>query len=198
MKPRLLLAALLLPILASAVEINFTSPAFESGVNSGNTALTTGFTFALGSFGEFTPTNSNTVAWDASFTLLDSVFWDDTFTQFSGTATLATNTDPFATTTQAYIWGYDAISGVADEWILFTNPGWLFPSSADFLPTGWDISDAGTTTIVGELADHLGATPYLQTASVSAVPEPGTTALVIALAMAGVVGHRIRRRRTAT
>ena len=187
---------------ASAVEINYTSPAFENGVTSdGTTPLTSGFTFSLGSFGNFTPTASNTSQWLANFTSLGSIAWDDTFTQYSNTVTLSSNSAPFGTSTQAFVWGYNMTSGSSEQWVLLTNQNWTFPASTNLLPTQWDASDAGTYAVVGTVASSLGANVYLQTQAIGAtpVPEPATVAALLGLAAAGIVlvRRRVARRQAA-
>src|SRR5688572_1749577 len=103
---------------AGAVEVNFTSAAFEIGKTSTDAVLTSGFTFSLGSFGGFAPTSGNTSLWLGNFTSIGSTNWDETFTQFSGTATLSNNLAPFATNTQAYVWGYNFNTiSAGSEWV---------------------------------------------------------------------------------
>ena len=178
----------------SAVEINYTSPAFEIGNTSTGSVFTSGFTFSLGSFGGFLPTSDNTSQWLTNFTSLSTTNWDETFTQFSSTATLSSNAMPFGTSTLAYVWGYNftEITG-SPEWILLTNSTWNFPTSSNLLPVSWDVSDAGTFAIVGSFAVSLGADPYLQTAAVGAIPEPSTAAAFAGFAALGLAFWRRRR-----
>ncbi|MFA5263839.1 MAG: PEP-CTERM sorting domain-containing protein [Opitutaceae bacterium] len=192
--PRLLVILTLAISSLSAVEINYTSPAFEIGKTSTGDPLTNGFTFELGSFSVFTPTAGNLAQWHANFTVLGTTNWDESFTQFSNTATLSSNAAPFGTSTQSFIWGYNFDTpSSSTEWILFTNPSWIFPASATVLPVSWDISDAGTIAIIGSLAGSLGADPYLQTAAVTAVPEPSAYAALIGLTAFGFAWTRRRR-----
>ena len=61
----------------------------------------------------------------------------------------------------------------------------------------WTSSDVGTYAAIGTLTNGAGtgvADPYLQTASLSAVPEPSSYALLAGMAC---VGYMIVRRRTA-
>jgi len=175
-----------------AVEINFTSPAFEIGVTSHGTPLTSNFNFAIGSFGNFTPTANNTSEWLANFTSLGVTSWDETFTQYAGTVTLSSNEGAFSTSSQAFVWGYDFTSGSTAEWILLTNSNWTFPSSSTFDSPTWDVTATGTYTVVGTIASALGSNPYLQTAAVSSVPEPATLA---ALFGAVALGAGLLRRK---
>lgn len=200
MKNRILgtvFGSLLLLSPLQAVDINFTSPAFEVAVTSTSTPLTTGYTFALGSFGAFTPTSLNLANWSVNFTVVPSngsIAWDDAFTQFSQTATLASNAGAFATTNQAYIWGYNTQTlGASTQWILLTNPSWLFPTSTNILPTNWDTSDVGTVAVFGSIF-AMGNNPYLQTAvaNSSPVPEPSTYAMIAGVLALGFVAWRRR------
>lgn len=196
----LLIAALLVCARLSAVEINFTSPAFEVAKTSGGVVLDSSFTFTLGSFGSFVPTSSNTSDWLTNFTAVGvngSATWDTDFTQFSKTATLANNNGVFATTNQAYIWGYNTqTTGTGTEWILFTNTNWKFPTSTNILPTSWDLSDSGTVAVVGTL-NAPGSNTYFSLSAISgaAVPEPSTYAQ-IALGL-GALGFFAYHRRKA-
>lgn len=181
----------------SAVEISFSSTAFEVGKTSGGTDLTTGFTFAIGSFGSFTPTAQNTASWVANFTTIatnGSIAWDEGFTHFDGTATLSSNAGAFATTNHAYIWGYNTttITNGVTEWVLFTNNTWLFPASSSPDPTIWTTDDVGTTAVLGTL-NSAGSNIYIQTAAVtSAVPEPATYAAIFGALAVGLVAYRRR------
>lgn len=202
MSNRILAALTLLALAAgpvTAVEINYTSPAFEIGVTSTGASLTSGFTFSIGSFGSFTPTAGNTSQWLANFASLGSIAWDTDLTQYSNTVTLSGNGVAFDTNTQAYVWGYDFTSGSSGQWILLTNANWKFPTSTNLLPTEWDASDAGTYAVVGTIASTLGANPYLQTQAVNptAVPEPAAVAALLGFAAIGLVVRRRQLRRAA-
>ncbi|MBX3737113.1 MAG: PEP-CTERM sorting domain-containing protein [Candidatus Didemnitutus sp.] len=181
----------------SAVEISFSSSAFEVGKTSTGADLTNGFTFSIGSFGAFSPTALNTASWAANFTTIatnGSTPWDDLFTHFDGTATLSSNAGAFATSSQAYIWGYNTttITNGVTEWVLFTNNTWLFPASSSPDPTIWTVDDVGTTAVVGTL-NPSGSNIYIQTAAItSAVPEPATYAAVLGLLAVGLVAYRRR------
>ena len=199
MKKRLLglflCSGLVLPGLR-AVEINFTSPAFEIGTTSLHALLTSGFTFSLGSFGSFTPTVGNVTQWQGNFSCLGLIAWNTDFTQYSQTTTLAANTAPFGTTTLAYVWGYNSQSvSPGSEWILLKNPNWLFPASDTLLPVLWDASDPGTIAIVGHLGlAQVSSDPYMQTASIGpSVPEPATYAAIFGAVALGFAAYKRRR-----
>lgn len=189
----LLLASFAAALRLGAVEIVFESPAFEIAKTSGGTALTSGYTFALGSFTSITPTAGNRATWEANFSVVPvggTTVWDEGFTRFSGSATLSSNAGAFATTKQAYIWGYNTLTiGGSTQWILFTNPSWLFPNSATDT-TSWSLADSGTVTVLGTL-NATGNDPYFSTAPASAVPEPSAYAAGLgALALLGVALRR--------
>lgn len=174
--------------------VNFTSPYTEIGTDSTGSVLDAGYTFAVGSFESFTPSTSNMTDWLINFTALGSVNWDETFTNYSGSADLANNNAPFTNGTQGYVWGYNTQTiAPGTEWILLTNTNWTYPISGSTPTVNWDASDVGTITILGFLAGSLGANPYLQTANVTAVPEPSTYAFMAGLAMLGFVWFRRRR-----
>jgi hypothetical protein len=196
----LLLVFLALPLGISAQTtrtINFESLAFEIGQTSTGAALDSSYTFQLGSFGSFAPTLGNVSDWTSNFQSLGQASWDDLFTNFSGTAQLASNSGAFSTANTAYIWGYNTKTiGSGTEWVLLTNTAWAFPdtSAAIAFPDTFtvDLSN-GTTAVVGTLAVS-GADPYLMTASI-AVPEPATYAAVLGAMVLGVVGYRRFRRK---
>ncbi len=193
MKARILssiVAALTIGISSAvAVTINFTSPLFEIAKTSGGVELTGSFNFYLGSFNSFTPTAGNTSQWNANFVSLSSTAWSVDDQAFSGAAVLSSNA-VFAQGSQAYIWGQGVVSGIT-EWILITNNSWLFPASGNLLPTSWDLTDAGTGTVIGTLGTaQIGADPYMRT---SAVPEPSTYAAVFGVLAIGIVTYRRRR-----
>ena len=185
-------------ILQAQTTINFTSPAFEKGKNSSGAILTSSYTFELGSFGSFTPSALNVADWATNFTVLGSTTWGESFTQYSGTGNLTHNNSPFTTSDQGFVWGYNTktIDG-STEWILLTNASWTFPTEGSVPTVAWTSSDVGTYAAIGTLTNGAGtgvADPYLQTASLSAVPEPSSYALLAGMAC---VGYMIVRRRTA-
>jgi len=176
--------------------INFTSPLSEIGKDSTGTVLDTSYTFALGSFGSFTPSSSNVGDWASNFTVLGSTTWDTGFTQYSGTGNLTNNNSPFTTSNQGFVWGYNTQTiGASTEWILLTNTNWTFPTVGSSPTVNWTSNDAGTYAALGTLnnPDGASADPYLQTANLSAVPEPSTYALVAGVACLGYMMARRRR-----
>lgn len=195
---RLSLVGLIIAGISSAhaqTTINFTSPAFEIGKDSSGTALDSSYTFALGSFGAFTPSSSNVEDWASNFNVLGSTTWGG-FTQYSGTGNLTDNDSPFTTSDQGFVWGYNTQTiGASTEWILITNSSWIFPTVGSSPTVDWTSSDVGTYAALGTITNDLGtgnADPYLQTASLAAVPEPSTYALLAGVAC---LGFMVTRRR---
>lgn len=194
---------------ADSANINFTSPTFEVGKTSDGTPLPATFNFSLGSFGSFVPTAYNLPRWQPNFTALltvppettpptastSLVAWDTGFSQYSATAIVNTNSAPFATTNQAYVWGFNGTSPSlvnGSQWILLTNAAWKFPGIAAVPPVvSWDASDAGTSAIIGFRSSgpvDQTANPYLQTAAVSPnVVVPALTMTNLDVAAAGTI-----------
>lgn len=181
---------------ADPTTINFTSEAFQSGQTSVGADLTSSFTFSMGSFGSFIPTAGNVGSWVDNFTALGTTFaWDEGWGYYSGASTLTNNDAPFSTADQGYVWGYNYQTvGPTTEWILLTNPSWKFPMAGSGATVDWTSTDAGTVAVWGAL-NVINNVPYIQTAAVSAVPEPSTYALIGGLAMLGFVWFRRHRAR---
>lgn len=100
---------------------------------------------------------------------------------------------------QGFIFGTYLVDSVINEWVVFTNPAWIFPNFDPLdLPGNadvWNVGSAGTTTLVGSL---LNATPsgnsgfQFAIPAAVAVPEPSSYGI-----MAGVgcfLAVAIRRR----
>lgn len=210
------IAALAMKIHAE-VNINFSSTPFGTNLQSDGSAMDTSFTFELGTFtGGFVPTAVNTDQWAANWTpVVDSggttvpeaitsygttpsAFGD--FDGFASEVTLDHNNAPFDIGSQGYVWGYDTLAGDG-EWILLTNtdPGdeWTFGDTSGIaFSESWSVGSAGEA-IIGAInfTGGGGADIAMQTGDVSlppAVPEPSTTVVLTATALA----FALRRRRT--
>jgi hypothetical protein len=99
---------------------------------------------------------------------------------------------------QAFIWGYNSLDlEPTSQWILLTNPGWIFPRPT---PLGdlpgfgpiWGSSDPGTQMLFGTFFNHPQSSDVLQNSLVTrAVPEPSASALIAA---SGVLALLVVRR----
>ena len=176
--------------------------------------MDTSFTFELGSFdGSFMPTSSNTDEWLANWVPAPNAASNPaggssapytqvpigpvTTNRFDGTTRLDGNPTNFTDTDQAYIWGYNERDSGVGEWILLTNPSWLYPtdpgSGVNFGPD-FLTSDAGTTAVVGSVNPEWasnGDDPHLVTENIMVpVPEPSVAVLLL-----GGMGFLFVRRR---
>ncbi len=199
MTTKLTLAALTLLANASfaAISINFSSPLFESAKTSSGVALTSSFTFAVGTFNDFVPNSGNVSSWSSNWVSFGTTPWNEGDFQFIGTANLTDNgIAPVGK--DLYIWGYNTQTpGIGTEWVLFDNDtaaapdDWTTPSVVEpNSPKLIGIDQPGTTAVLGSLFAS-GNDPYFQTAAV--VPEPAHYAGILG-AVALLVGL-IRRRK---
>jgi len=205
----------------AAITINFSSTPFGTNLQSDGSAVDSSFTFELGTFiDSFVPTAGNTDQWLANWTpvldssgsavaeatapygTISSAFGD--FDGFSSNVTLDNNNTPFEIGSQGYVWGFDSQANDS-EWILLTNTDagneWIFgdtgAGSIPFSPI-FSVSTAGEA-IVGAInfTDGMGAPISFQTEAVSlppAVPEPSTTIVLTATALAFALRRKRRDR----
>lgn len=205
-------------ILYADIDVGFSSVLDAINQQSDGSGMDTSFTFELGSFNSgFTPTAGNTNLWQDNWNAAPGSGGSASanYTQaplpgpiapntghsnnFSGSVTLNTNASPFSTSDQAYVWGYDdrGVSGTG-EWLLITNPAWLFPAVVPGPQIGgpqFDAGDAGTVAVLGSVNPEFssaGDDPHLQSESVflRPVPEPSSAVLI-----AGGIGMMLVRRR---
>jgi hypothetical protein len=166
--------------------IDWGSAVGDSLVTSTGLALDSTFTFELGTFGSFVPSEFNLDLWLANWKVFDRATapaangWDPALGFVSGSATLLTNgtssdSPPlpaftFAQGEQAYIWVYNGFTiDALTEWALVTNNGsdgnalddWTMPAHADqtALPLDWRLSNA-TQVPFGGLNDVEGPGDY--------------------------------------
>lgn len=180
-----------------AIAINFSSPLFESARTSVGEALTSSFTFDLGTFNDFVPTSENVASWASNWVSFGTTPWNDQDLTFNGQANLLDN-GPAPVGKDMYIWGYNTQTPASGtEWVLFDNDSapapddWSVPSVVE--PNNAKIiglDQSGTTTILGDLFAS-GNDPYFQTAAV--VPEPAHYAGI--LGAVAIMLAFIRRRR---
>jgi hypothetical protein len=105
---------------------------------------------------------------------------------------------------QAYIISVNSSNAASANSVgVFTNPGWIFPTSDGASAKAFDISDLGTTALIGALANGTvtdpAVTAYAGTSPVDAaalhntvVPEPSSITLV-GLSLLGLIGFARRR-----
>lgn len=171
-----------------AVTINWGNDVLSSLHDSSGALLEDSFTFELGTFGVFIPTEFNMSEWEANWRPLDRAQapvgggWNSAMGYFTSSTTLqsdgtsseaATWSFPaltFSAGELAYIWTYNTQTLVPNlsEWALFTNgfdgnatDHWLLPSptSQTNLPWDWRLTDA-TFTPFGAINDTQGPGDY--------------------------------------
>jgi hypothetical protein len=184
----LLLIACIAPI--SATEIKWSSSTFvpvhpnpNPNQQSTGAALDQSFLFALGAFSSgFVPTSANVASWAANWSTLDRSTYAPTSRAFNSTATYESNTAPFTTTNQAYIWGYNGTCE-AGEWILLTNSSWKFPigSGGPSAPTvTWTVNGANAIILGSVNGGGYPGTPsagfHIKTAAVGSALPPALPA----------------------
>ena len=191
----------------------------------GTTTLDGSFTMALGFFDSFTPTTNNVKSWEDNWKTYDNTTttpggFNPSLGFYTGGANLdasqhsdspdADGTTVFAVGQQAHVWVYDSLAlDPSDQWALYTNPDWTFPSgsSTHGTPIEWRLSDSGTVAVLGGLdsGGSVGDDPDLSHTApsgsydlqvftlASAVPEPSGSLLSL-LTMAGILSSRRRPR----
>lgn len=162
-----LLAMLALAAPMQARTINWGGAAFDNLYTSYGSALDDSFTFELGTFGAFVPTELNQDQWLANWRVFDRATaansgWTSSTGFFESSANLndnGTSSSPeanplstFALGEQAYIWAFNTqqMTFGYTEWALITNnssdgnsaDNWTFPAPTDhsLTPLEWRVS----------------------------------------------------------
>ncbi len=218
---RTLLALLaLVSTTASATTIYWGNANGDTLLTSSGAALDDSFSFELGTFGSFVPSEGNIQQWGANWKVFDRADtagggWTSGASYFTSQATLKTDKTTTSTSgttgvqfeagEQAYIWVFNSKSAVpGGEWALVTGSSvgspspttWKMPAPAD--QTGaslsWRIDDA-SSIILGGLNSDRGPGQYTSSPTAyqlqtSAIPEPGSSLLIASVGF----GLMLRRR----
>ncbi len=165
----------LIGVVEAGTTIGFGSSVGATNLTSSGEPMHDGFVFQLGTFeDDFEPGANNTADWLGRWRPasdregeplegntvpyqtreLGGVFPEGLrANNFTGSVTLDHNEPPFELGGQLYIWGYDqrATAGAA-EWILITDPSWIWPDGGNNLPaTSYAVSGAASA-ILGEIS----------------------------------------------
>ena len=136
-----------------AVDINWSSPiAATNYFSDGKTPVTGEIVFELGTFQSgFEPNDENLADWADHWVALDRDAYNASSRFFTSKASLSDNSRPFSAGGSAYIWGFNL--DAPGEWILITNPGWVWPVAISGIqpPLTWSVSAGQTTAILGEI-----------------------------------------------
>lgn len=137
----------------NAGQINWQSTPFaENWTSSGADApFDERFYFELGVFADgFTPTRANISLWTANWRVADRAAYNTINHFFTSSHLVSDNAAPFSQGKRGYIWGY-RINGSSEEWLLVSNPTWLWPAARGINPPlAWSISHS-SESIVGTI-----------------------------------------------
>jgi hypothetical protein len=145
---------------AVAEPISWFSDAGKTNVESGGAAMAAGFQFELGVFRNgFIPALSNMADWRSNWEVADSTTYHPATQRFAGSMMVDDNDPPFINGAKAWIFGFRD-TATASEWVLFRNPGWLWPRSNPMNPPviEWNAKDA-TEVVVGSV--NTTGSPFL-------------------------------------
>ncbi|WP_309400098.1 hypothetical protein [Cerasicoccus maritimus] len=133
-----------------------------------STPLDASYVFYLGFFEDFTPTSDNVSEWAEHWTTIDAVNYNATYSVFNARHRV-TASDPAGE--QAYIWGVRR-SRENMEWILITDPSWIWPSVDTFArKKNWLVGSA-TVAVVGSIngeSYQMVTAPVSNTASIPVI-----------------------------
>lgn len=147
--------------------------------------------FEIGTFSNgFDPSSASPESWANHWVILQGTDYNLDDQQFIETATLSSNSDPFAIGARAYVWGYvnKDLSKGNSEWILLTSALWSIPSSSAPLPSTFSVSDVLASEVILGSVGGPGGTYQMQLA---AVPEPSC----LLIGMSALLGLTLRRKR---
>jgi hypothetical protein len=155
---------------AGAAQVNWGSERFATNLTSEGEASAMGanFTFELGAFEPgFVPTVANRDEWVSRWHRAGNAVYNETFRFVTGSVLVDTSDPAFSSANQGYIWGFDSrVQGQVVEWILITNPAWMWPADSGIAaPVEWCVVDA-TTAVVGQINAPDGSC-HMRTASLT-------------------------------
>lgn len=161
---------------AQANRIYWYALAGPANLTQAGTPMTGDFNFELGVFkGGFVPTVSNRAQWAANWVAAQRVAYQAASGDFAALFEVEDNAAPFAVGTAAYVWGFQGGVGTS-EWILYRNPGWIWPVSVPMAPNPipWDTSVA--TALMGAIntTDAQGHPVLMRSATVTDAVCPAT------------------------
>lgn len=175
---RILIAGLVFAVLPAfpleGGQVDWSSSAFSTHIQSDGTPLDATFIFELGAFADgFVPTAENTALWADYWRVAQRSTYNEANQLFAGSYVVETNASPFGTDAQGYIWGLSAAH--PGQWVLMTNPAWTWPAAGGANPpVVWTVRNS-QIHILGEV-DVTGDPFFLKMAGVDpTTPIPWVT-----------------------
>lgn len=176
----LLRALLLLGLLSgiqnvSAVSVNWGSSRLATNYTSDQQPLgqTGEFTFEVGAFQSgFVPTAANTEQWAGNWIGADRSVYRSDFSFAAGSTQIV---EAIPVGAQGYIWGFDSRAEGTVEWILVSDPSWVWGAGGGLgQPVDWTVGGAGQVVLggVGSVGDGF----HMQTAALQLGSVPSSDA----------------------
>ena len=133
-----------------------------------------GFTFEVGAFRDgFEPSNENTDQWADRWIAIGKAGYNTQLSFAAGSA--QTDLQQIAEGSRGYIWGFDSREDGSVEWILVSDPSWLWQySGAETRPVDWTVGSAGEV-VLGQVGDSA-STFHMQTAALTLGSTPAQDA----------------------
>ena len=148
----------------AAREVSWTSSFFSTNLDSEGSNLSGEWVFYLGYFeAGFVPSVSNTEQWSENWATVDLAPYSEASSRFVGFFESGGGDE---VNQQAYIWGLNR-QNITNEWILVSNPTWIFPGSGLGFRLNWGITSNDAIVVVGEV-DQDGI--HMRTAQVPGEP----------------------------
>lgn len=150
----------------------------KTNLTSTGQSMNAGFRFELGVFnGDFVPTPANLAQWAENWNRAgERQPYLSNSNAFIGSYNVPPNAGQFTFNKKVYVWGFRGDAGSA-EWILFSDPDWLWPNVDENPPPApvilqWYAQVA--TPVLGEI--NASGVPFLmKSAAVTQVAPPDTT-----------------------